>query len=153
MLAASGVLSLESGGPSIDLEDEHNRRRSLYATVHRRDMSTTLQVHDFPDPTQHSPQRKSTVTAIQGLYALNGPLLAAQSRNLANRLERESSNDGDRIRRAYQLLFSRSPTPRERRLALQYLDGPAQESAAERRARWEQYAHVLLASNEFWMID
>jgi mono/diheme cytochrome c family protein len=153
MLAASGVLSLESGGPSIDLEDAGNRRRSLYATVHRRDMSTTLQVHDFPDPTQHSPQRKSTVTAIQGLYALNGPLVAAQSQSLANRLGQEFPDNRSRIRRAYQLLFSRSPTPREYRLALEYLNGPAEESAAERVAKWQQYAHVLLASNEFWMID
>jgi hypothetical protein len=153
MLAASGLLDRESGGPSIDLDDASNRRRTLYATVHRRDMSTTLQIHDFPDPTQHSPERKATVTAIQGLYALNGPLVSGQASSLANRLARECPDDRSRIDRAYQLLFSRSPTRREYELALQYLDGPATESAAGRITPWEQYAQVLLASNEFWMID
>ncbi len=154
MLAASGELDLQTGGPSIDLEAANNRRRTLYSTVHRRDMSTTLQVHDFPDPTQHSPQRKSTVTALQGLYALNGPLLAAQARALVGRLGREFANhDRHRIERAYWLLFSRSPTPREYELGLVYLGDADEESKEERSARWEQYTHALLASNEFLLID
>ena len=90
MLVASGNLDVAKiGGPSLALDDVDNHRRTLYATIHRRDMSPTLMVHDFPDPTQHSPARTSTVTALQGLYALNGPLLAQQSRRLVDRLRQE----------------------------------------------------------------
>jgi len=150
MLSASGLLDATAGGPSQSLENAKNRRRTLYGTVHRREMSTTLQIHDFPDPTQHSPKRSSTVTALQGLYALNGPLLAAQSSGLAERLQRESSNDKDRIERAYWLLFSRPPSGRELQLGLEFVKGSVRH---KRTALWRQYAHVLLASNEFLFVD
>jgi hypothetical protein len=154
MLAASGVLDFRDGGPSMELDGTNNHRRTLYGTVHRRDMSTTLQVHDFPDPTQHSPQRNSTVTALQGLYALNGPLLDQQSRALADRLMKESPGDTRcRIERAYRLLYSRSPTQREYQLALAFLGEEEDISDEEQTSRWQQYAHVLLASNELLFVD
>lgn len=151
MLAASGVLDLAPGGPSRDLDELGNHRRTLYCTVHRRELSTTFQIHDFPDPNQHSPQRFSTNTALQGLYALNGPLLVEQSQALVSRLQREHSDDeAAQINRAYWLLFSRSPTATEQKLGLEYLS----DSAGEERAnRWKQYTHVLLASNEILFLD
>ena len=72
MLKAAGVLDLTPGGPSRDLDELGNHRRTLYCTIHRRELSTTFQIHDFPDPNQHSPQRFSTTTALQGLYAQIG---------------------------------------------------------------------------------
>ena len=91
------------------------------------------------------------MTALQGLYALNGPLLANQSNALVERLRKESSNDDiSRIERAYWLLFSRSPTEREQQLGLQFVEVASEE---EQTARWKQYAHVLLASNEFLFVD
>jgi Protein of unknown function (DUF1553)/Protein of unknown function (DUF1549)/Planctomycete cytochrome C len=151
MLATSGELDLTLGGPSLKLSESTNHRRTLYATVHRRDMSTTLQIHDFPDPTQHSPQRSSTITALQGLYTLNAPLLAEQSRALVARLHDEIPDDDQaRIVRAYNLLFSRSPTDKEQQLAMEYLGNGASDL---QQARWQQYAHVLLASNEFLFVD
>ncbi len=150
MLAASGTLDLSAGGPSIDVDVPDNRRRTLYATVHRHEMSTTLQIHDFPDPSQHSPQRSRTVTALQGLYTLNGPLLAEQSRALSDRLRREFSDDHARMRRAYWLLYSRESTEHEQQLGLDFLGDAAGD---ERAARWTQYAHALLASNEFLFVD
>ncbi len=151
MLVSSGVLDRSTGGRSIELDAAGNRRRTIYGTVHRRNMSTTLMVHDFPDPTQHSPQRNSTVTALQGLYALNGPLLAEQSRALVERLQRERpGGDLQRIKRAYELLYSRLPNQRERQLGLAYLGGAKDEL---KWPTWHQYAQVLLISNELMFID
>lgn len=151
MLTASGQLDQVIGGPSVDLEDSDNSRRTLYATVHRRDMSTTLQIHDFPDPTAHSPQRAMTTTALQGLYALNGSLLAAQAEALAKRIHREcEEDDRARITRAYWLLFARGPSAQEQQVGLDFLGGTSGEA---RSAAWNQYAHVLLASNEFLFLD
>jgi hypothetical protein len=151
MLQASGVLDLTLGGKSADLEQPGHRRRTIYATVHRHEMSPTMLMHDFPDPNQHSPQRSVTTTALQGLFLLNGPLLAEQSHNLVSRLEREYPNlTGDQIDRAYWLLLSRSPTEQERTLALSFLEGSIGE---EKSNRWLQYAQVLLATNEFLYID
>ena len=114
-------------------------------------MSTTLQIHDFPDPTQHSPKRNATVTALQGLYALNGPLLANQAKALVQRLRGECGEEAvASIERAYWLLYSRPPTETEKQLGLAFLN-KAPEHGKE--ARWFQYAHVLLASNEFLFVD
>ena len=151
MLAATAVLDTTTYGPSVELEAPENRRRTLYATVHRREMSTTLQIHDFPDPTQHSPQRNSTVTALQGLYALNGPLLARQAVALVERLKLEfPDDDGARIWRAYRLLYSRSPSERELHIGLEYV---GEVESEERTARWQQYAQMLFAANEFVFVD
>ena len=51
------------------------------------------------------------------------------------------------MRRAYALLFNRTPTQRETDLARAYL-GEKPDAAA-----WGRYAHVLLGSNEFLFID
>ena len=151
MLVVSDQLDDQIGGPSIELDAAANRRRTLYATVHRRDMSMTLLTHDFPDPTSHSPARTSTTTPLQGLYALNGPLLARRSQALADRmLLNRSGDDSARIHEAYWLLFAREPTAREVELGLTFLND---ESAGDRRASWIQYAHVLLISNDFLYVD
>lgn len=151
MLSATSQLDLTPGGPSIDVDDAGNRRRTVYATVHRRDMSTTLRIHDFPDPTQHSPMRSATTTPLQGLYALNGPLLAAQSDALVERLRGDCGDDDTlRIERAYRLLYSRAPTENEIRLGLEFL---GKTQGDDRQTAWQQYAHVLMASNELLFVE
>ncbi len=151
MLLISGSLNSSLGGPSVALDDNNNFRRTLYATINRRDMSPTFMIHDFPDPTQHSPMRSSTTTALQGLYALNGELLAEQSKQIVYRLFSESSEDDrTRITQAYWLLYSREPSERELNLGLTYIGATKEEVY---RQRWQQYVHVLLASNEFIFID
>ncbi|MFG0263186.1 MAG: PSD1 and planctomycete cytochrome C domain-containing protein [Novipirellula sp. JB048] len=157
MLAVSDQLDLTPGGLSTPLEAAGNRRRTLYATIDRRDLSPTLMVHDFPDANQHSPMRTATVTPLQGLFAINSPMLREQARGLANRLQQSSlEDDSSRIRQAYLLLFSREPNARELELGLAYLAPSQVPVDAESEAvstRWHRYAHVLLASNEFIFID
>ena len=151
MLQASGQLDLTVGGPSVALDDPKNARRTIYATIHRREMSTMLLTHDFPDPTSHSPLRVSTTTSLQGLYALNGPLLENQAAALAARLaDQFPDDDSKRIARAYSVLYCRQPTPTELDLGLQYLEACEED---ERAAVWQQYAHVLLVANEFLFVD
>jgi hypothetical protein len=151
MLAASGVLEMKPGGVAANLDDVGNRRRTLYSTVHRRELSTTFQIHDFPDPNQHSPSRFTTTTALQGLYALNGPLLVEQSEQFAARLEREFPYDeAVRIDRAHWLLFSRPASLGEQKLGLAYL---SDATADERKTRLKQYLHAMLASSEALFLD
>ncbi len=151
MLTASSRLNPNIGGPSITLDSAANTRRTLYATVNRRDVSPTLMVHDFPDPTQHSPARMATVTPLQGLYALNGPLLTQQAKWIADQVEAENPGDEpSKIAAAYRRLFSRAPRDHEIRLATDYLADANSESKSD---RWQQYVHVLLATNEFTFID
>lgn len=151
MLVASDSIDFSLGGPSIELDSADNHRRTVYATIHRHEMSTTLRIHDFPDPTQHSPARTATTTALQGLYALNGPLLSLQADALSRRLAQEVADNPDRrIERAYELLYSRAACESEKQLAIRFLASADEPTSS---ARWIQYLHVLLASNELLYVD
>jgi len=112
-------------------------------------MSNILLMHDFPDPTAHNAQRLATTTALQGLYALNGPLLLDRAAALVKSIEQLPTHE-EKIEQLYLRLFSRSPTDRERAIGLQFVTA---ESNNETHHAWQQYAHVLLASNEFLYVE
>lgn len=145
VLAASGTLDQRIGGPPSDLADPNNCRRTLYGTIKRRELSDLLRLYDFPDPIAHSPGRTPTTTPLQQLFVLNSPFVQQQSSALARRLQTEEGVEA-RIRRAYRLLFGRLATDTEVRLAIEFLR-PGSE------ALWQQYAQVLLGSNEFLFVD
>ncbi len=152
-LAVAGTLRLEQGGPPGDLGGAGNLRRTLYGTVKRRELHDLLRLHDFPDPTTHSPRRTPTITPLQQLFVLNSAFVKQQSAALARRVKREAPAGTEaRVRRAYQLLFQRHPTAGQMRLAVAFLTegAPGREPS---ESLWEQYAQVLLASNEFLFID
>jgi hypothetical protein len=151
VLAVSGSLEDRLGGPPSDLADANNRRRTLYGTVKRRDLNDLLRLYDFPDPIAHSPGRTPTTTPLQQLYVLNSPFVAQQSLALARRLQQEGSVEG-RVRRAYVLLFGRAATDKEVKLAREFLTtGKSGDAVPE--TVWQQYAQVLLGSNEFLFVD
>ena len=54
----------------------------------------------------------------------------------------------ERIHFAYRRLFQREPTKKELSIGQTYL-GDADQSPA----KWTQYAHALLGSNEFLFVD
>lgn len=159
MLAATGELDLTIGGPSLAADSEKNLRRTIYTTVHRREVSKLLQLHDFPDPSLHSPQRMDTSTALQGLFVLNSPFVRSRAAALAERLLRESTEDTDaRIAQAYQWLFGRAASSDELQLAVAYLQAAAAECgedvpANDSFAAWKLYLHALLGSNELLFVD
>jgi hypothetical protein len=112
-----------------------------------------LALFDFPDPNIHADRRVETTTPLQKLFVMNSPLVVHHALALARRLATEIPSsveqaDRRRIERAYRLLFARSADEAEIRLGLDFLGD--QERAA---ARWPQYAHVLLASNELLFVD
>lgn len=151
MLTASGELDTKSPGESVSFDDAKNHYRTLYSTVHRRDMSKGLQLHDFPDPNGHSPQRISTTTALQGLYLLNSSFVAGQADALAKRLVNESpGNLAGQIDRAHRLLFARPATADEVKLATEFLADQAADPTSD---AWRQYAHAILGCNEFLFVD
>ncbi|MBP9226122.1 MAG: DUF1553 domain-containing protein [Verrucomicrobiales bacterium] len=139
LLTSSGTLDPKIGGESQSLDDAKNHRRTIYGTIDRHDVNKMLQVHDFPDPAAHSPNRAETISPLQSLFAINGPLVQAQSVNLAKRLEAGKDKIGD----AYELLFQRQPTVVEREMGAEFL----------KEATFSEYARVLLASNEFLFVD
>jgi TorA maturation chaperone TorD len=95
--------------------------------------------------------RVETTTPIQGLYALNGPLLLRQATELASRLNRGGELETEAaLHRIYGWLFYREPSERELAAGIAFLDVQHAQLSTE---RWQQYLHVLLASNELMFLD
>jgi hypothetical protein len=153
MLAAAGTLDSTVGGPSTDLADPGNRRRTLYGKVSRHDLDPLLRLFDFPDPNITSAARTSTTVPLQQLFVLNSEFMMRNSRALAARLAGLASDDAERIRQAFLLLYGRRPTERETALGLTFLHSGHGEEGAENLSPWEQYTQVLLSTNEFLFID
>ncbi len=167
VLIAAGQLDHAVGGPSIDPADPEATRRTVYSEISRLELSPLLAMFDFPDPNLHSDSRAQTTTPLQKLFVLNSPFMISQANSLADRLLQEPSHqlvatglandselrsDRERIERAYHVVFGRAATPREVEFALDFLDSPELQPLPLRQ-RWQQYALVLLASNELLFLD
>ena len=144
---ASGQLDKPIGVKPKNLNAKDNCRRTLYGAIHRREPNQFLRIHDFPDPTAHAPTRPQTITPLQQLFTLNGPFIHSQAEALAANLMKQNGTKA-RIIAAYQKLFQRVPRATELKIAIAYLAGNENNAAA-----WTQYAHALLASNEFQFIE
>jgi len=154
MLAATGNLDLSRrGGPSYLLQKKGDAgsyiyqalnndgpevwRRSVYRFVVRGGERIMMDSFDCPDPSVATPQRSLSNTPVQALTLMNNSFVLRQADLLAKRAMAESPQDP--ALRAYQLLFQREPTSRERELAARFLaDQP-----------FDLYCRVLLNSNEF----
>ena len=68
----------------------------------------------------------------------------------AARLQAGAEDDRTRVTNGYRLLFGREPDDAELALAADFLLRP---SSAAGMSRWEQYAQVLLISNELLYVD
>ncbi len=141
MLQAAGKLNLEMYGPSLNLDNLDNARRTVYGRINRGGSSDILRLYDFPNPFQHSPTRGLTITPLQELFVLNSPFIKQLSSALAKAVEADADNTV-RVRSLYRKTLLRDPNAAEIKVALSYLNS----------ATIEQLAQVLLATNEevFW---
>ena len=139
VLAASGKLDLRAGGPGFELfrfKDDHSPvydysgtdkvddprtfRRAVYEFSVRSVPDPFLESLDKPDPNSLTPVRNTTLTALQALTLRNDPFMVRQSAFFADRLRRYNAAPDRQINLAYQLLFGRDPSLRERGLLTAY---------------------------------
>jgi len=153
ILSVSGRLDENIGGKSIDPSNPESKRRTVYSRISRFDLDPVLSLFDFPDPNVHSAKRSETTTPLQKLFVMNNPFMVKHGEALAVRLLGETDEskmkDSDRIQSAYELLFARPATDAEIQLGLRFVSQPE----TDHRQLWQQYAQVLLASNEMLFID
>ena len=148
VLAASGELALE-GGKSTELDDSTNLRRTVYARISRLKLNDLLMQFDYPDANVHAEKRSVTTSPSQKLFMLNSPFILERAKAFAKRISDSADNDRARIRNAYRILFSREPDNDELAVALAYLNKPSSGEIS----RWDQYAQMLLVSNEMLYVD
>jgi mono/diheme cytochrome c family protein len=137
ILSAAGTLNPTLYGPSTDLDDDRNNRRTIYATVSRGRMNSLLREYDFPDPMQTSPGREVTTTPLQQLFVMNSPFIQHQAEALAKGAEAEPDNRA-KVTNLFRKILLRDPSPKEIDLAQSYLA----------QATLSDYAQALLSLNE-----
>jgi hypothetical protein len=183
VLAVSGDLNLEVGGPSVRppipkavlatqsrpgngwkvSRPRDAARRSVYVFVKRTLPLPELELLDAPDASEPCPRRAVTTTAPQALTLLNGEFLHEQAEHFAGRLAREAGDDpAARVDRAFRLALARAPTDQERADSLEFLRSQAELIARRPEAKDREapaaealraFCLVLLNTNEFVTVD
>ena len=148
VLWAGGELEYE-GGKSLELDDATNLRRTVYGRVSRLKLNDLLMQFDYPDANVHAEKRSVTTSPAQKLFMLNSPFMIERAKAFASRMTASADKDETRIRNAYRILFAREPDRDELAVALGYLSRPGSGDIS----RWDQYAQMLLASNEMLYVD
>jgi hypothetical protein len=95
---------------------------------------------DFPLPINTVEQRNVTNVPVQRLFLMNSSFVEMQAKSFAKRLTGDQTN---KVRQAYRILFGRLPSPQELDRDLSFLG----------KRGWDEYARVLLNSNEFQWVN
>ncbi len=151
VLSASQELDTQMTGPSVGLDAEKFRRRSVYATVTRQKQNDLYRLFDFPDPKRHSEARIPTTTPLQHLYLLNNPFLSQQATALAASTESSHpDNPVARVMEIFHRVLMRDPTRVELEEALQLVRDSSGKVSKE---AWALLIQSLLITNEFLYAD
>ncbi len=141
MLAVSGQLNMEAGGPSFqpfeiqnfgssfyiqnDKDDPKFNRRSIYRINVQSAKSPFLAALDCPDPSAKAPKRTVSTTAIQALELMNNSFVIRQSKRFSQRIKAEvgevGGNKSLQVSRAFELALGRLPTAKELRKSQEFL--------------------------------
>ncbi|MBX7210727.1 MAG: DUF1549 and DUF1553 domain-containing protein [Verrucomicrobiaceae bacterium] len=168
ILAASGKLNLEPGGPgfkpriradlleasqrnkwpAIKQEGPEQWRRSVYIYVKRQLLMPALELFDAPTTTDSCALRTQSTVPTQALVLMNDEFVEDQAAFLAKRAMREAGADlRAAIRRMFMLALSRQPTEVRLEQALAFV---AERSLASGKTEaLTDLAHVIFNSSEF----
>jgi mono/diheme cytochrome c family protein len=145
-------------------------RRSVYVQVRRSKPLTMLHVFDAPVMEVNCERRTVSTVAPQGLLLMNSDEILALAARLAQRLEADAGRSPrQRIIRAWQLAYGRSPTAPQIERAIEFVTrhtealadsapatpaarAPAQPRTPESQA-WVNFCQTLFMSNEFLYLD
>jgi cytochrome c553 len=119
VLMVAGNLDTSLGGPSEELTPGF-LRRTVYGKVSRYKLDEYLQLFDFPSPNISAEKRFTTTVPLQRLFLMNSDFMQIESEELAKRVASEPDNRS-RIRKAYLIVYGRTPTEEEIKLGLDYL--------------------------------
>jgi hypothetical protein len=153
LLAVAGNLDLAMGGRPVELTgDKPSRRRTVYGFIDRQDLPGLFRVFDIASPDQSTPRRPETTVPQQNLFLMNSPFVVAQAKALAAQAPvSDGVGDAERVKMLYHATFQRDPSPEELEIGCQFVS--AETDPAAKLSLWEQYAQLLLLTNEFMYVD
>jgi len=175
ILTVSGALEEKIGGPNVLAEAVDSNsggaqnleygytfadtRRSLYTPAFRNKRLELFEAFDFADINGPIGKRTTSTVAPQALYLLNHEFVINQSHLAAKRLLAQdpklSGDDAGLVDQAYHESLGRGPTPRELRLASDFVAVSESEpdKDAKRLENWALLIQALFASADFRYLD
>ncbi len=173
VLAATGRLNLEVGGPSVyppmpaevlatasqpdnawgDATPEQASRRSIYIHVKRSLLHPLLESLDFADTDSTCPVRFTTTQPTQALMMLNGEFMSGQAAALAGRTGGAGGPLEDRVAEALQVVLARQPQTAEIARGVDLVRELEQEEGFTLDAAFASFSLLLLNLNEFVYLD
>ncbi|HIK90753.1 MAG TPA: DUF1553 domain-containing protein [Planctomycetes bacterium] len=113
-------------GAKIDMKGEEFRR-SVYVQVRRSRPLAVLDTFDAPRMSPNCETRSSSTVAPQSLMMMNSDFVLAQSDIFARRIVADVGRDrGLQVQRAWELVFTQSPTEEETEQALAFISQQAE---------------------------
>ena len=152
MLAISGELQTEIGGPSVDAKTP---RRALYVKSFRNTPDTFLAAFDVANGLKSVAERNSTTTPTQSLMMINGDYTLGRAQKLAEQLSKNGfATPDEMLRHAFRLTWNRTPSEWELSSAHRFIEAAsAEDQWTFDRDRLVDFCHVLFNSNEFLYVD
>ncbi len=158
MLQVSGRLDLALYGEPVQVrkaadgqyvEDQPMdapHRRSIYVLTRKSTPQSFLLAFDQPTmDAGNMAVRFRSALPVQSLAMMNNPLVIESAKAFAARLEKEAGAGLDtRLRRAYELAYSRPPRPEELKIIHASFEAKAKDQSA-----WLILCQALLGANEF----
>ena len=178
ILAVSGRLNLQMGGPSIfpKVSDEvlstgsthkwgrspldQQLRRTIYVFQRRSLVLPIVEAFDGADMANTCPRRSATTIAPQALALFNGEFSRTEAKFFAERVVKEAGeNPIAEIDRAYELALCRTPSASQKAMAIEFMNRqkslrPEVKNPLElQKAALTELCHVLMNTNEFIYLD
>lgn len=158
MLAASGQLSLEIGGPSVRQSSKSDVfRRSVYQFQKRNVMPHMQDMFDGPSALTSCSTRRVSTVPLQPLFLLNSDFVNDRARKIAQRLLSQSAgqevnnvsatNYSELIDRTFALVLNRVPEDDERARLMEFLTTASDDVGSVEALTL--LGHALLNLNEF----
>ena len=177
LLAVSGELQPNLGGPGLVLEEPENCgdlkktgvnppnyshrkprpnqefQRTIYLPVMRTNTNANDRIRnffDFVNPAQIAGQRSQTVVPTQALFVMNNDLFRKRAKVLADKLIAAQTQPDERMRQLWLTVYNRPITNTERETARKFLAELSPLVEENESLLWQELCHGLLASNEFF---
>jgi mono/diheme cytochrome c family protein len=97
-------------------------RRLIYVQQVRKQISTNLEVFDFPQMNPNCIERRDSTVATQALYLMNNNMVHDLAQNFARRIKTSAGTDRAKmIEQIYLIALSRYPTDEEKKVGMDAL--------------------------------
>lgn len=174
MLASTGELNLEMGGPSVFVPmpeevlatsstkggkwgtsppDQANRR-SIYAKIKRSLQPPMFTDFDLADTDNPCPVRFTTTVPTQALAMMNSEFVHDKAKALADSLAKEHPGDLQaQVKGAFERVLSRPPDESEMIRSLAFIGKLKTENQLAPELALQRFALAVFSFNEFFYLD